>query len=54
MVLDTATVVDQYKVVYMIYRSAAFGAMFNDLARISKSRQYLTLNVALTVQHRLI
>jgi len=41
-------VADQYKVVYDL----SIGAIFNDLeqllTQISRSRQYLTLNIALT------
>jgi len=46
------TTADQYKVIYDL----SIGNIFNDLEQplthISRSRQYLTLNMALTVQDR--
>jgi len=54
MVRDRAivTIADQYKVVYDL----SIGAIVNDLERplthISRSRQYPTLNVAVTVEDR--
>jgi len=54
MVQDRAIVrmVDQYKVVYDLLIVTIFNDLERPLTQISKSRLYLTLNMALTVQDR--
>jgi len=48
----TVTTADEYKVVYDLFISTIFSDLERPLTQISRSSQYLTLNMTSTIQDR--